>query len=189
LIEGSSSVQTPDHKPLLLFTDQNDSNQVSHNALQRIISICEIIKREYPKMFASPAALQSAQETAAVQYSGLSNPVVKLPAKQSKKLYQYNRLSLQPAPVASTSTAPVATTTTEDMEEDQVEEPDKQAAEAHSKALQTLVFEGKKRPRKKHAPKMEIILSARKVDWLHSADGWSCVLALARELIDCSYST
>jgi hypothetical protein len=155
------------------------------------VSVCEIIKREYRKMFLSADALKLAQEAAVAENAGLANPSLKLPPKSGHKLFQYNRLSVH-SPTAALDT-PVASTSAraaEGMDEDEaeVEVPDAQAAKAHDKALEEIVDKGRKRPRKKHVPKMEVVLSCRKLDWLHSTDGWSCVslFRLAATIADSS---
>lgn len=49
-----------------------------------------------------------------------------------------------------------------------------EAIQAHEEALTTLTEQGRKRPRKKHTPMMEIVLSPRRVN-LTIDDGWTLV--------------
>lgn len=110
----------------------------SHTALHKLITVAEVIKREYIKLFTSSTKGRR-----------------RLP----QRLWQYNHLSND---TSSSKTSDSNNPTTSESQDHVVDS----ALREHDDAIQSLVVDlksGRKRPRQKHEPKLSIVLSTQKL--------------------------
>lgn len=188
--------QDPASGSLLLHTQPNSADVARtshHTALHKLISVIEIVKREYTKAAlaaytkSNPAA-SDAEDAAPSTSNGLSKKTGrdKAARRLPAKLFQYNKLvNYQPNTVgkqdkgkgkARDEEAEAEQTRAEGEDEGEIEEgeePSAAAIQAHQDAIKSIVIQGKtKRPKVTHMPVMSVILSTKKLDPADIA-GWT----------------